>query len=259
MPNYYPVMLDIRGRLAIVVGGDRIAAEKAAGLSASGAKVRVISSEFCGELLRQGEHKQVTLQHTAYEPGDLAGAFVVIAATNDPQLVQTIWNETQERGQLLNIVDVPQYCSFILPSILRREQLTIAVSTEGASPSLAKRIRHSLEESFPAEYGLYLRLASLARTHLRNNGVPYDRRDDFFKDYYASDVLHILSEGNTTEAIALIAALLQDYGIDVAVSALETALKQEKEEEPGQGQALPVHVSPGDSIETGERGRACQQ
>ena len=231
MPNYYPVMLDIRGRLAIVVGGDRVAAEKAAGLSASGAQVRVISREFCDELLRQGEHGQVSLQRKAYEPGDLAGAFVVIAATNDPQLVQTIWNETQERGQLLNIVDVPQYCSFILPSILRREQLTIAVSTEGASPSLAKRIRHSLEERFPAEYGLYLRLASLARTHLRNNGVPYDRRDDFFKDYYASDVLYTLSEGNTTEAIALIAALLRNYGIDIAASTLETEMKQEKEEE----------------------------
>src|SRR5436853_260233 len=102
MPNYYPVMLDIRGRLAIVVGGDRVAAEKAAGLSASGAQVRVISREFCDELLRQGEHGQVSLQRKAYEPGDLAGAFVVIAATNDPQLVQTIWNETQERGQLLN-------------------------------------------------------------------------------------------------------------------------------------------------------------
>src|SRR5436305_7866805 len=162
MPNYYPVMLDIRGRLAIVVGGDRVAAEKAAGLSASGAQVRVISREFCDELLRQAEHRQVTLQRKAYEAGDLVGAFVVIAATNDPQLVQTIWNETQERGQLLNIVDVPQYCSFILPSILRRDQLTIAVSTEGGSPSLAKRIRHSLEERFPAEYGLYLRLASLA-------------------------------------------------------------------------------------------------
>jgi len=223
-------MLDIRGRLAIVVGGDRIAAEKAAGLSASGAQVRVISPEFCDELLRQAEHRQVTLQRKAYEPGDLAGAFVVIAAINDSQLVKAIWTETQERGQLLNIVDVPQYCSFIMPSVLRREQLTIAVSTEGASPSLAKRIRQDLEETFPAEYGPYLRLASLARAHLRNNGVSYDRRDDFFKDYYTSTVLRKLSEGNTAEAIALTMALLQDYGIDATASTLEAEMKKEKEE-----------------------------
>jgi precorrin-2 dehydrogenase / sirohydrochlorin ferrochelatase len=225
MPNYYPVMLDLRGRLAIVVGGDRIAAEKVAALSASGAHVRVISPEFCNELLQQAEDSAVTLQRKAYQPGDLAGAFVVIAATNDPQLVQSIWAETQERGQLLNIVDVPQYCSFIMPSVLRRGQLTIAVSTEGASPSLAKRIRQSLEEIFPPAYAMFLRLAALARTHMRNNGVSYDERDDFFGNFYTSDILRQIVQGNTTEAIALTSALLRDYGIDVPVSTLETEIK----------------------------------
>src|SRR5437588_11245965 len=133
MPNYYPVMLDIRDRLAIVVGGDRVAAEKAAALTASGAHVSVINPVFCNELLIQSEHKKVMLQRKAYEPGDLAGAFVVIAVTSDPQLIQAIWTETQTHGQLVNIVDVPAYCSFIMPSVLRRGQLTIAVSTEGTS------------------------------------------------------------------------------------------------------------------------------
>src|SRR5207237_10352401 len=112
-----------------------------------------------------------TLHHKAYEPGDLAGAFVVIAATNDPQLVQAIWTETQERGQLVNIVDIPAHCSFILPSILRREPLTIAVSTEGASPSLAKRIRHYLETLFPPAYGTYLKLAAVVRIQLRTRNL----------------------------------------------------------------------------------------
>src|SRR5712692_11676064 len=81
MPNYYPIMLDIRGRLAIVVGGDRVAAEKATALSASGARVQVMSQEFCDELfLLQAEQRSITLHQKAYEPGDLAGAFVVIAA-----------------------------------------------------------------------------------------------------------------------------------------------------------------------------------
>jgi precorrin-2 dehydrogenase / sirohydrochlorin ferrochelatase len=229
MPNYYPVMLDVRGRSAIVVGGDRGAAEKAAGLSASGAHVSVISPVFCNELLLQAEQKQVTLCRKAYEPGDLAGAFVVIAATNDPQLVQAIWAETQERGQLVNIVDIPAYCSFIMPSVLRREQLTIAVSTEGASPGLAKRIRHSLEEIFPLAYGAYLRLAALARTQLRENGVSYERRDDFFDDFYISDVLALLVEGNATQATMVTAALLQGYGVDVPASVLEAGLEEEKE------------------------------
>src|ERR1700694_3342048 len=165
MPKYYPIMLDVRGREAIVVGGNRVAAEKAASLSASGARVTVLSPTFCPELLIQAESKQVTLQRKTYVPGDLAGAFVVVAVAESPELVEAIWAETQERGQLVNIVDVPAYCTFILPSILRREHLTISVSTEGASPGLARRIRQQLEAYFPLAYGPYLRLAALARSY----------------------------------------------------------------------------------------------
>ena len=229
MPKYYPIMLDIRGRLAIVVGGERVAAEKAAALSASGAQVHVMSQEFCRELLLlQAEQGNVTLHQKAYEPGDLVGAFVVIAAVSDPQLIQAIWTETQERGQLVNIVDVPEYCSFIMPSVLRREPLTIAVSTEGASPSLAKRIRHNLEEIFPPAYSSYLRLAALARAYLRRNGVSYERRDDFFSDFYASDVLTQLKTGNSSQAAAITATLLQHYDIDVPASVLQAGLEEEK-------------------------------
>src|SRR5689334_20539365 len=152
MPEYYPVMLDIRGRKAIVVGGDKVAAEKAASLAASGAQVNVLSPTFCHELLQQAGAGQITLWQKAYEPGDLAGAFVVVAVATSQELVEAVWAETQQRGQPVNIVDVPAYCTFILPSILRREQLTVAVSTEGASPGLAKRIRQELESYFPAAY-----------------------------------------------------------------------------------------------------------
>ena len=228
MPNYYPLMLDVRGRQAIVIGGDRVAAEKAAALAASGAFVSVLSQEFCAELLALAEQKRVTLRRKAYEPGDLAGAFVVIAATNDLQLIQAIWAETQERGQPVNIVDVPEYCSFILPSVLRRGQLTIAVSTEGTNPGLAKRIRQSLEELFPPAYGTYIQLAALARAYLRENGLSYDRRDDFFGDFFTSDVLPQLAEGNTAQATVVTAALLQIYGVDVPADVLETALLAEE-------------------------------
>src|SRR5260221_10271756 len=221
MPKYYPVMLDVRDRLAIVVGGDRVAAEKAAVLSASGARVHVISLEFCDELLLQAERKQVTLLRKTYEPGDLGGAFVVIAATSDPGLVQAVWAETQERGQLVNIVDMTEYCSFIMPSVLRREQLTIAVSTEGASPGLAKRIRHSLEDIFPPAYGPYLRLAALARTYLRSNGISYERRDEFFGEFFTADVLTLLVEGGSTQAVARTPGLLRYYDIRDSADVLE--------------------------------------
>ncbi len=181
MPAYYPLMLDLRGRNAIVIGGDSVAAGKAATLAASGALVQVLSPTYDTEMRQLAEQHQVTLEYKAYQPGDLAGAFVVVAATNDQQLIEAIWSETQERGQLVNIVDVPKYCNFIVPSILRRGQLTIAVSTEGASPGLAKRIRHELEEHFPPTYGTYIRLASIVRKHLRTNGVSYQQARRFLR------------------------------------------------------------------------------
>ena len=228
MTKYYPIMLDIRDRAAIVIGGDRIAAEKASALTASGASVTVISPEFCYELLRQAEHKRVTLRQKAYEPGDLEGALVVIAATNEQELIDAICAETKERGQLVNIVDVPQYCSFIIPSILRREQLTIAVSTEGASPGLAKRIRQSLEKQFPIAFGLYLRIASVARVYLRKSGVPYARRDDFFDDYYTSGILTKLTDGNVEQAVEETSNLLRTYNVAVSGSTLKAELEEKK-------------------------------
>jgi precorrin-2 dehydrogenase / sirohydrochlorin ferrochelatase len=226
MPNYYPIMLDVRHRPALIIGGDRIAAEKAAALQASGANVTIMHPTFGAEVLALHEQNNITLRQKAYEPGDLAGAFVIIAATNDKPLIEALWTEAQERKQLLNIVDVPSHCAFIIPSILRRDQLTIAVSTEGASPSLAKRIRHKLEALFPPAYGTYLRLASVVRSHMRKQGLSYDRRDDFFGDYYASDVLSQLEQGNHAEAVAITSELLERYDVTVPTATITTDMKE---------------------------------
>jgi precorrin-2 dehydrogenase / sirohydrochlorin ferrochelatase len=220
VPKYYPVMLDIRDRQAIVIGGNRLAAEKAAALVASGARVKVIHPKFCAALLAMSERGELTLHQKSYEPGDLAGAFVVVAVASDKQLIEAIWQETQERGQPVNIADVPRYCSFILPSILRRGQLTLAVSTEGASPGMAKRIRHQLEETFPPAYGAYVDLAALARTHLRRHGVSYEARDAFVRDFMTSPILDLLASGKITQALTKTVELLQTYGIEIQVDEL---------------------------------------
>src|SRR5215472_11218408 len=185
-------MLDIRDRQAVVIGGNSLAAEKVAALAASGARVSVISEKFCKALQTLAERGEVTLRQKSYEPGDLAGAFIVVAVTNDQELIEAIWQETQQRNQPVNIADVPRYCTFILPSILRRGQLTIGVSTEGASPGMAKRIRRQLEEVFPPAYGSYVDLAALARSYLRQGGVSYDTRDQFVQDFMTSPVLELL-------------------------------------------------------------------
>lgn len=232
MSRYYPIMLDLRGRSVVIVGGDRIAAEKASALAACGARVTVLAATFCDELcaLAAQPDSPITLRPKSYAPGDLAGASVVIATTRDPDDIAALQTETRQRGQLLNVVDVPAACDFITPSILRRGPLTIAVSTQGASPSLAKRIRQQLEALFPPAYDAYLRLAAAARHHLRAAGVSYDRRDDFFAAYDTSDVLARLVADDITGAANLTAALLRDYTLDVPAEALEEALHDDAED-----------------------------
>ena len=227
MPNYYPIMLDIRNRTALVIGGDRTAAEKAANLSLCGARVTVMAATFCTELLDLERKGAISLRHKRYEQGDLEGAFVVIAATTyDPLLSAAIWHEAQEREQLINIVDVPAYCNFILPSILRRGQLSISVSTEGASPSLAKRIRQQLEDQFPPVYATYLQIAAIARTAIKKHGLSYEQRDDFFRDFFASDILERLIEDNKVAAIASTVELLSQHHVDISMTTILDELKE---------------------------------
>ncbi len=221
-------MLDVRTRPVIVLGGDQVAAEKAAALVASGARVSMLHPDFGAEVRDLARRGQVTLRAKSYEPGDLAGAFVVVAATTDLALIEAIWQETQERGQPVNIVDVPRYCTFILPSVLRRGKLTIAVSTEGASPSLARGIRQQLEESFPPAYEDYIDLAAQVRFHLRQQGLTYHVRDEFFRAFMASDVLNALIAGERARALALAVELLHTYGVEIQASALDAAFVKEQ-------------------------------
>lgn len=227
MPGYYPIMLDVRERPVVVIGGDRVAAGKAAALADCGALVTVISPEFDSEMLSLAEHQPVRLRRKNYEPGDLAGAFVVVAVTTNKQVIEAIWQETQQRGQPVNIVDVPRSCSFILPSILRRGKLTVAVSTEGASPSLAKRVRQQLEEVLPPACESLIDLAALARVYLRESGISYQERDEFFRAFMDSALLDLLNAGEITQALQLTAGLLHNYGIEIAPDELAREFRKE--------------------------------
>jgi len=221
-------MLDIRGRPVTVIGGDGVAAGKAAALAGCGAYVSVISPQPGAQMQELAARGQIVLRAQSYQPGDLAGAFLVVAAITDQAMIEAVWQETQERGQLVNIVDRPRFCSFILPSILRRGRLTVTVSTEGASPALARGIRQQLEEHFSVAYEAYIELAALARTHLRRQGVGYEARDAFFQRFQASPLLTLLAAGEFAQASLVLADLLQACGVDVPETAL--ALRGENHE-----------------------------
>lgn len=214
-------MLDVRNKPALVIGGNTVAAEKAAALSAAGAEVTVMYPAFCDELLDLASNHRLCLRYKAYAPGDLQGYFVVVGAvTYETELAEAIWQEGQKNGQLINIVDVPARCNFIVPSILRRGPLTISVSTEGTSPGLAKRIRQQLEAQFPPVYEAYMNLATLVRRYLRQGDLSYEKRDEFFGEFFASDILKLLTEHDEIEALATTIRLLRRYQIDLSVSTI---------------------------------------
>ncbi len=141
MTQYYPAYLNIAGRRAVVVGGGEVAERKTAQLLASGANVTLVSPDATPELERLASDGRVRWIRRAYASGDLAGAWLAIAATDDTEVHHSVGAEAEREKTLLNVVDVPDLCGFIAPAIVQRGPVTVAVSTGGASPALARKIR----------------------------------------------------------------------------------------------------------------------
>jgi len=150
---YYPAFIDLRGKQCIVVGGGKVAERKVAALLRSGAKVTVISPFVTGVLADYSKRKRIKHVKRKYRKGDLEDAFIVIAATSDGQVNQDV---SLDAPCLLNVVDAPELANFIVPSVIKRGPLALAVSTSGSSPALAKNIRKELELLYSKEFGLFV-------------------------------------------------------------------------------------------------------
>lgn len=190
--RYYPLLLDLAGRPCAVVGGGAIAEGKVEPLVAAGARVTVIAPVLGPGLAAQ--HRAGRFAHVAraYQPGDLAGSFLVIAATGDPEVNHAVHAEATAAGALINVVDDVPYCQFILPSILRRGDLTVAVSTAGYAPALAVRVRERLERELGDEYGRFLELAAELRAPLARAVPDFQERKAIWYRLVDSDVLPLL-------------------------------------------------------------------
>lgn len=173
----YPITLILEGRPCVVVGGGQVAERKIESLLEAGGKVRVISPELTPrleELVRSGE---IEVTRRVFFGGDLAGAFLVITAVDDPEVNQQVWREASQREQLVNTVDDPPRCTFYVPGVVRRGRLSIAVSTTGASCAMTARIRRDLEQRYPEEYAALLDMfAELRPVVLERFPGPFKRR-----------------------------------------------------------------------------------
>ncbi len=163
MTKYYPIFLNLKNKLCIVIGGGKVAERKILSLLSCGAKVKIISPEITPKLKELSEKGEVFWEARSYREGDLEEAFLAIAATNEPEIQKKIFQEAEEKKIPCNVVDAPEFCSFIVPSLITRGDLQIAISTGGSSPAVAKRIRETLENFFGEEYEIYLKLMKRIR------------------------------------------------------------------------------------------------
>lgn len=191
----YPVNLVLDGRPCLVVGGGQIALRKVQGLLACGARVRVVAPEISPELRALGE---VTFQERPWRPDDLAGAWLVIAATDEPAVNGAVYDAGQRAGIWVNGADDPANCSFTLPSVVRRGDLQIAVSTGGRSPALARWLRRRLEGEIGPEYAVLLDLLATERQGLKAAGVSTEGLD--WRSALDSDMLHLIRTGDLAHA-----------------------------------------------------------
>ena len=215
--SYYPALLDLRGRLVVLVGGGRVAARKAASLLACGARLRLVSPDICEEikaLLQEGE-----LEHRArdFDPCDLEGAVLAVSATNDEAVNRLVADEACKRGIFVNVVDVPELCSFIVPAVVRRGPLVLAVSTSGASPAAARGVRQSLERNFGPEWGPYLSIMAAVRKRVLEMGRPSDENKRLFFRLAESPLLDKVAEKDLAGAEFIISRAL---GMDVSLADL---------------------------------------
>ena len=165
--SYYPIFLNVSGKRCVVVGGGQVALRKVGALLDHGANVEVISPDLCPELNKLAETGGIAAQRKLYQTGDLKGALIVIAATDDHGINLGVVKEAKGTGVLVNVVDDPDNSDFIVPSCLRRGDVTIAVSTAGRSPALARKIRARLEKDLGVEYAALALLIDEVRAEIK--------------------------------------------------------------------------------------------
>lgn len=195
MTVYYPVLLDLEGKKCVVVGGGKVAERKVESLLSCGARVEVIAPNSVDGLINLAEIDRVSVTARSYQSGDLAGSFLVVAATDDPHVNSVVWEDATRQGLLVNVVDDPAHCNFIVPSVIRRGDLVVSFSTSGQSPALAKKLRKELEEVIAPEYGPLLELLGKLRDEVKSRVPDAERRAAIWQELVDSDILDLLREG----------------------------------------------------------------
>src|SRR5579871_907816 len=163
MARYYPLTLEIAGETCVVVGGGMVAERKVSGLLEAGARVRVVSPQLTPALQALAAAAQIEAQRAPYDPSCLTDALLVFAATDDRAVNAQVAADARARALLVNVADAPEEGRFIVPSVVRRGEFCLSISTGGANPMLAARLSEEMEQRFGPEYGAFVELLGQMR------------------------------------------------------------------------------------------------
>lgn len=211
--KYYPVFLNLKGVKAVVVGGGRVAERKVVTLLKAGALVKIISPAITKTLEKYKKQGLVSHIKREYRQGDLKDAFIVIAATSSPQTNSRVEDDSKNLPRLINVVDTPSMGNFIVPSIVNRGHLTIAISTEGSSPALSKAVRKELEEIYGAEFSDYLKFVKSIRNQAMNKIKNSVDREKFLKSLASEEVFRTLRKNGVKAAVKKIQSRMTDLSV----------------------------------------------
>jgi precorrin-2 dehydrogenase/sirohydrochlorin ferrochelatase len=195
-------------RPCLVVGGGPVALEKVGGLRACQATVTVVAPVAAAEIRTLADHGLITWLEREYESGDIDGHRLVVAATSDTNLNRRVHSDAEARGVFVNVADVPELCTFILPAVVRNDPIAIAISTAGASPALAQRMKREVSEHFGSEYARLAVLLDEVRDWAKATLSTYSDRKKFFDGIVngTPDPIDLLRSGEEDAVRALISA-----------------------------------------------------
>lgn len=206
--RYYPVNLDIQNQNCLVVGGGFVSSRKVKTLLDCGAKVTVVSPDVTKQLRDFSISGSITWNNRHYRTSDIDGMFLVIGATDDEELNRQISSDARKRNILCNIADRPKACNFILPSIVNRGDLIIAISTSGKSPAFAKKLRKDFEKTFGKEYADFLQLMGAARKKLLNTEHEPEAHKHIFEQMIAEGLLEMIRDHKKEDINSLLHKIL---------------------------------------------------
>ena len=215
MKKYYPVNLDMTNRRCVIIGGGEVAERKAERLIECGAQVTIVSRSLTPLLEEIKKARKIVHVDKDYEEKLLRGAFMVIGATDRNEINAQISHDALSRGILVNIVDDPEKCNFILPSLVQQGDLSIAISTGGKSPALAKKLREDLQQRYGPEYQVLLGIMGSLRKKVLAQGNASKDNKALFVDLVHSDILQAIRDGDRDLVNKIIYEL---SGIDMDVS-----------------------------------------